>query len=228
MRDIQGKERLRWHRRSRTLAIGACAFLLASGCGPRTGDEEELDGSDMGTTGRADPATGIEYGNATTPVGAGGSGSIANGQPVQGSAGGDTLHTVALQGEGDRSSATRGEVAVLPGRAESTLSLSLEATGLPPGDHAWHIHRGPCGSSADVVIALSATDEMEAALRIRRGESEMAAVVGPLEVEDDGSVEETVEVPGLSREMIGRGGYSLHIHQRPGTDHGPSIACASL
>lgn len=41
-------------------------------------------------------------------------------------------------------------------------------------------------------------------------------------------VDRTVSVPGLDRSWIGNRSHSLHIHERPGTDHGPTLVCANL
>lgn len=95
------------------------------------------------------------------------------------------------------------------------LVLEAEFLGLPPGEHAWHIHSGACGTDAPVVLALSSTSEME-------------GTVGPIEADADGHADRTVALPGLDRSWIGANDHSLHVHERPGTDHGPTLACANL
>lgn len=96
-----------------------------------------------------------------------------------------------------------------------TLELAVHVEGLPPGEHAWHIHSAPCGDAAPVVLALSSTSDME-------------GTVGPVTIDPQGMVDRTVRLPGLDRSWVGSGTHSLHIHQRPGTDHGPTLACANI
>lgn len=126
----------------------------------------------------------------------------------------DTVVTANLAGEGEGYAAIQGEVAVI-GDSDGPLSIVLDARGLPPGEHAWHIHAGPCAASTDVVIALSATADQE-------------AIVGPLTVDQTGAVNRTAEVAPLTRSMVGGQRHSLHIHAMSGVDHGPSIACATI
>lgn len=127
----------------------------------------------------------------------------------------DTLLVSTINGIGAAAEEIEGEIAVLTDGPSEPLRLALTATGLEPGDHAWHIHSGPCGSSAGVAIPLSQTAEME-------------AVVGPLAVDQTGQAEVTVEVPPLKREMLGTRERSLHIHEKSGIEHGPSVACATI
>jgi len=96
-----------------------------------------------------------------------------------------------------------------------TLELVIDVEGLPPGEHAWHIHEGDCGTAGPVRLPLSSTSEME-------------GTVGPVTVDQQGRVSRTVPLPQLDRAWIGSGSHSLHIHQRPGTDHGPTLACANI
>lgn len=96
-----------------------------------------------------------------------------------------------------------------------TPELVVELQGLPPGEHAWHIHSAPCGQEGPVVLALSTTSDME-------------GTVGPVTVDQEGRIDRTVSLPGLDRMWIGVGSHSLHIHERPGTDHGPTLACANI
>ena len=96
-----------------------------------------------------------------------------------------------------------------------TPELVVELEGLPPGQHAWHIHSAPCGEQGSVALALSSTADME-------------GTVGPVTVDQQGMVNRTVPLPDLDRTWIGSDRYSLHIHERSGTDHGPSLACANI
>lgn len=125
----------------------------------------------------------------------------------------DTIFSAQLSG-------TQGQQGVegrlsLVGEGDDPIELHVRGSGLPPGEHAWHIHEGACGSSGPVRIALSET-------------ADMGGITGALEVDRDGAFEESVEVPELTPDLAGRGGHSLHVHQRGGTDHGPTIACATI
>jgi hypothetical protein len=129
----------------------------------------------------------------------------------------DTVFTATLQpADSAAAPAVSGEVAVVAGGdVEEPLELVVKGTGLPPGDHAWHVHTGPCGTSGPVRIPLSETAEAE-------------GITGPIDVDDQGAFEESVEVPELNRTMIGTQAHSLHIHQNPGANHGPTVACATI
>jgi Cu/Zn superoxide dismutase len=130
----------------------------------------------------------------------------------------DTLFTAALQ-PGDTTTAApavSGEVAVVAGDdVEEPLELVVRGTGLAPGEHGWHVHSGPCGTSGPVRIPLSETAEAD-------------GITGPIDVSEDGEFEQTVEVPELNRTMVGTREHSLHIHRNAGTNHGPTVACATI
>ena len=99
--------------------------------------------------------------------------------------------------------------------ADEPLELVVRGRGLAPGEHGWHVHTGPCGTSGPVSIALSETAEED-------------GITGPIDVNDNGEFEQTVEVPELNRTMVGTQAHSLHIHRNPGANHGPTVACATL
>jgi Cu/Zn superoxide dismutase len=89
--------------------------------------------------------------------------------------------------------------------------------GLSAGEHAWHIHSGPCGHAAAVVVPFTPTaDEPGLADALTPGAG--------------GVAEASVTVPQgqLSLDQLRSGEYSLHVHQRGGVDHGPPLACANL
>lgn len=95
------------------------------------------------------------------------------------------------------------------------LRIRVQMSGLPAGEHAWHIHAGPCDASAEVAVALTATEEQD-------------GITQPLTSDDMGVAEAEVEVPGLAERWMGSGDHSVHVHEGSGTDFGPSIACATL
>lgn len=95
------------------------------------------------------------------------------------------------------------------------LELIVDLEGLPPGEHAWHIHEGACDEAGPIRLPLSSTSDME-------------GTVGPVTVDAEGRVDRTVRVPGLNRAWVDAGDHSLHIHERPGTDHGPTLVCAEI
>ena len=130
----------------------------------------------------------------------------------------DTLFTAALQPEDSTAAApaVSGEVMVVAtDDVEEPLELIVRGTGLAPGEHGWHVHSGPCGTSGPVRIPLSETAEAE-------------GITGPIDVDDEGEFEEAVEVPELNRTMVGTQQHSLHIHRNPGANHGPTVACATI
>lgn len=127
----------------------------------------------------------------------------------------DTLHIARLEPPQSGGTAVGGTILLYRDGDGAPVTLQIDAVGLPPGEHAWHIHQGSCGTSHAVAIALSPTAEME-------------GITGPLEVGDDGAAQEELEVPELMPSTVGAERHSLHVHERPGTDHGPTIACATI
>jgi Cu/Zn superoxide dismutase len=130
----------------------------------------------------------------------------------------DTLLTTTLaSADASTTPAVNGEVAVVASSddMDEPLELVVRGRGLAPGEHSWHVHTGPCGTDGPVRIPLSETAEEE-------------GITGPLEVNDQGEFDETVEVPELNRTMVGTQGHSLHIHRNPGANHGPTVACATI
>lgn len=105
-------------------------------------------------------------------------------------------------------------------RSEDAFGINVVLESVPPGEHAWHIHRGSCAvKNAPVALALSGTADMK-------------GITDPLVADESGSVDVTVfvaPVPGkLTLVDLKKEDYSLHVHQRGGMDHGPSIACATI
>jgi Cu/Zn superoxide dismutase len=129
----------------------------------------------------------------------------------------DTLLTAALQPAGSTPAPTlNGDVSVVASDdADEPLEIVVHGTGLPPGEHGWHVHAGPCGTDGPVRIALSETAQAE-------------GITGPIDVNDEGEFEESVEVPELNRTMVGMQEHSVHIHQNAGANHGPAVACATI
>lgn len=101
------------------------------------------------------------------------------------------------------------------GYEDEDLRLRAELTGLPEGEHAWHIHAGPCGVDAPVEIPLSAPPGEE-------------AVAEPLTAGPDGTATTEISVPPLKDLWVAAGSYSVHVHETVGEDHGPTLACANL
>ncbi|HUG02486.1 MAG TPA: CHRD domain-containing protein [Longimicrobiales bacterium] len=89
--------------------------------------------------------------------------------------------------------------------------------GLAEGPHAWHIHSAACGTDAPVVVPFTETADME-------------ALGQPLTPDENGNATASVAVPGdvFSFEQLEVGEYSVHVHERGGLDHGPTVACANL
>lgn len=96
--------------------------------------------------------------------------------------------------------------------------LEVMLNGLSQGEHAWHIHSGSCDEQAPVAVAITPTADME-------------GIGQPLNVTSaNATAQASVEVPGdqLTVEQLESGEYSLNVHERGGTDHGPAVACADL
>jgi hypothetical protein len=128
---------------------------------------------------------------------------------------GDTVFSAPLLGVGAVSDQIEGKIVVLHGGPGEPLELALLGNGFEPGDHAWHIHTGPCAASGPIEVALSDAEGMP-------------GITGPVAADETGQVEVSVEVPRLARHHLGAGGRSLHIHKNPGIDPGPTIACTTI
>ena len=110
-----------------------------------------------------------------------------------------------------------------PGTAEGTgqagqgFRVEVSLNGLSEGDHAWHIHRAPCGEDGPVVVPFSATPDEE-------------GLTGDLSVDQSGRAESSADVPAedLTLDQLRSGQYSVHVHAQGGVDHGPTVACADL
>jgi Cu/Zn superoxide dismutase len=127
----------------------------------------------------------------------------------------DTLYATPIESTDSMAATVSGELAVVAEDRDEPLELVVRGRGLTPGEHGWHVHAGSCEASGGVSIALSETREID-------------GITDPIEVNDQGEFEASVDVPGLSRTTVGRGEHSVHIHQRGGADHGPAVACATI
>ena len=95
--------------------------------------------------------------------------------------------------------------------------LAVVLDGLSPGGHAWHIHAGPCGQQAPVVVPFTPTPDHK-------------GIAHTLNADAAGTARALVTVPPdqLTLEQVRQGEYSVHVHLNPGTDHGPTVACANM
>jgi Cu/Zn superoxide dismutase len=127
------------------------------------------------------------------------------------------LMTVPMEAAGG--STVGGEVQILPVENDANaFKVSASFTGVPEGDHAWHIHQGACSAQGTPVVVPFTEDK------------DKPAIATPITAGADGSATAEVVVPAnlLTVTQLRDGDYSLHIHQKTGTDHGPTIGCANL
>ena len=129
----------------------------------------------------------------------------------------ETLEAGEAVAEDEAELETDGELAAPTTADERGFRVEVALNGLSEGEHAWHIHSGPCGETAPVVVAFSETQTMD-------------GLAESLEADEDGSVESSVTVPAeqLSLDRLQSGEYSIHVHQQGGVNHGPTVACADL
>jgi hypothetical protein len=97
------------------------------------------------------------------------------------------------------------------------MQVQVQAAGLTPGPHGWHIHSGGCGNPGAVVVPLSAIGTE-------------AGIDDPIVAGADGTAAQDAIIPAarLTRAQVQSGEYSLHIHLTDGPDPGASIACANI
>lgn len=133
-----------------------------------------------------------------------------------------TNETAAVTGqfqapEGATNTNVSGMVDLRPATMGEGMTLEAQLQGLPPGEHAWHIHAAPCGEQGPVVVAFTETETMQ-------------GIGQPLSVGDDGSAQQSVDIPQSAMQTLNfeNQQYSIHVHENPGVDHGATIACADL
>ena len=132
---------------------------------------------------------------------------------------GNVVITASFEpGEGAPEGEVNGTLTVLetaePG---GDYQLAVRIDGLSRGEHAWYIHSAPCGQEGPVVVPFTETEEDP-------------GLAQPLIPGAEGTAEATVTVPAdrLTMAQLGSGEYSLHVHQKGGVEHGPTLACANL
>jgi hypothetical protein len=127
------------------------------------------------------------------------------------------LMTIPFEAEGG--SNVGGQVQVLSHDADANgFKVAVSFTGVPAGDHAWHIHQGACGAK-DTPVVVPFTEDKD-----------KAAIATPITPDASGNAMTEVSVPSslLTVTQLRDADYSLHLHQKAGIDHGPTIACATL
>src|SRR5687767_12858073 len=127
------------------------------------------------------------------------------------------LMTIPFEAEGG--SKVGGQVQILSNDADANgFRVAVSFTGVPAGDHAWHIHQGACGAK-DTPVVVPFTEDKD-----------KAAIASPITPDTSGNAMTEVSVPSslLTVNQLRDADYSLHLHQKSGTDHGPTIACATL
>ncbi|HUG41187.1 MAG TPA: CHRD domain-containing protein [Longimicrobiales bacterium] len=132
-----------------------------------------------------------------------------------------TVHVFAAGGrDAATTPAADGRAAAPTGESGTTgqgFRVEVSVNGLSQGEHAWHIHSGPCGEEAPVVVAFSPTEDSE-------------GLTNPLNADESGHAEAEATVPAdeLTIEGLRAAQHSLHVHAQGGVDHGPTVACADL
>ncbi len=127
------------------------------------------------------------------------------------------LMTIPIEPEGG--SNVGGQVQVLSNDADPNgFRLAVSFTGVPAGEHAWHIHQSACGVK-DTPVVVPFTEDKD-----------KPAIAGPIVADASGNAMSEVAVPStlLTVNQLRDADYSLHLHQKGGIDHGPTIACATM
>lgn len=100
---------------------------------------------------------------------------------------------------------------------DGSTEINLTLSGLPAGDHAWHIHSAPCGTDGPIAVPITTAGEQQ-------------GIGTALTVGEDGSANATVTIPAdrLSQDQIRMGQYSVHVHAGTVEAMGASLICAPL
>ncbi len=190
-------------------AVALLTLFSVAACGGDNNQEGEAMTADTAMTETAQPG---QAAMDTAPA------FVATIQSAQ-----DTGHvtgTVRVYAEGSAAMQADTENGGGAGTAPSAgngFRLVVSVNGLSQGEHAWHIHSGPCGQPAPVDVAITTTADQQ-------------GIGQPLTADQSGNAMGSVTVPAsrLTFDQLQGGQYSLHIHQQGGVDHGPTVACADL
>ena len=197
--------------RSPALLTVAVVAVAAVGC-------SKTNNATMGETGAAPAATPAPAPEsaATAPAG---STSVAPGAMGATATGATTVEQNAFQPAPGAPSGISGSAVVLKLPNDSTSwKLAVNLTGLPAGEHAWHIHNGSCSQpNAPVLLPLSPVPGQK-------------AIDGNLKANAQGMADDTVTVPDarLNPSELNQNKLSLHVHAKGGANHGATIACAAM
>jgi Cu/Zn superoxide dismutase len=134
--------------------------------------------------------------------------------------------------------------------AAGGATLMVELEGLTPGEHAWHIHQAECGTDGPVVIAFTPAPDIETVAgaqalvagadgratatvtipkeQLDKLHSGMATEPTSTTVTPPNSENAPVDRPARATGDTGERKFSIHVHERAGTDHGPTVACTNL
>lgn len=129
---------------------------------------------------------------------------------------GDVVVTSNLQSAG-QATGVGGTVRVIDLPGTSDMQIQVEGTGLPPGEHAWHIHAGTCAQPGAIVIPFTPVGQ-------REGLDEAIEV----DANGRGSEDGTIPSSMLTQEQLAANPHVVNIHANPGASPGPAVACAPL
>lgn len=129
---------------------------------------------------------------------------------------GDSFVDAEIQRVGATGPAVGGNVQVIDLPNTNDIHIQVEATGLPPGFHAWHIHSGTCANSGGIVLAFTTAGQNQ-------------GIDDPIEAGMDGRAAEDAHIPSdrMTQQQLTGSPHALHIHANV-SPPGESIACADL
>lgn len=129
---------------------------------------------------------------------------------------GDSFVDAEIRRVGESGPAVGGTVHVIDLPNTEDIHIQVEATGLPPGFHAWHIHSGTCASSGGIVLAFTTAGQNQ-------------GIDDPIEADANGRAAEDAHIPSdrMTQQRLLATPHALHIHANV-SPPGQSIACADL
>ncbi len=106
---------------------------------------------------------------------------------------------------------------LITGESNGDTRLEVDLNGLAQGAHAWHVHQAGCDADGPIVLAITDTETLKG----------IGAAITP-DANGHATADVTIPADKLSQQQLHDGQYSLHVHERDGTNPGQTVVCAPI